>query len=105
MKKKTNKEKIEIKAKGIDLEEALRPYIKRYSYEEQDEVNNPKHYTNGNIECIDAMQSAYGTEAVKHFCLCNAFKYLWRCEQKGNTSLDLNKAKWYIDKYLKLSDL
>ena len=43
-----------------------------------DPVNRPAHYTSGGIECIDAMQAAFGAEAVKNFCLCNAFKYLWR---------------------------
>ena len=43
-----------------------------------DPVNHPSHYTQGNIECIDAMQAAYGKESVMHFCKCNAFKYQWK---------------------------
>ena len=35
------------------------------------------------------------------FCLLNAFKYLWRCNFK-NGSEDVEKAQWYIDKYLEL---
>lgn len=63
-----------------------------------DNVNNPKHYTNSNIECIDAMISAYGVTAVMDFCKCNAFKYQWRFEQKNGIE-DLHKAAWYNQKY------
>ena len=43
--------------------------------EVNDNVNHPSHYTQGGIECSDAMESAYGTEADIMFCMCNAFKY------------------------------
>lgn len=65
-------------------------------------VNNPEHYCSGNIECIDAMESAYGIEAVKNFCICNAFKYLWRFNKK-NKDEDVNKMMWYINKYKDLN--
>lgn len=57
-----------------------------------DPVNRPAHYTSGGIECIDAMTAAFGAEAVKDFCLCNAFKYLWRHRQKNGVE-DLKKAR------------
>ena len=66
-----------------------------------DNVNNPKHYTNGKIDCIDAMISAYGITAVMDFCKCNAFKYQWRFEQKNGIE-DLHKAAWYNQKYEEL---
>ena len=48
-----------------------------------DNVNHPKHYTQGGIECIDALAAATvelkGIEAV---CTANAIKYLWRWKQK-----------------------
>lgn len=67
-------------------------------------INHPSHYNQGKIECIDAMVSAYGKEAVMDFCLCNAMKYIWRMpyKNKGNTSEDLHKAIWYLNKYLDL---
>ena len=67
-----------------------------------DMVNNPSHYTDSPIECIDAMEAAYGTEAVMWFCICNAFKYQWRFKKKKKEIEDLNKSKWYIDKYIHL---
>lgn len=64
-------------------------------------VNHPEHYNQGNIECIDAMISAYGNEAVTNFCICNVFKYIWRFRAK-NGQEDLNKAKWYLNKAIEI---
>ena len=63
-----------------------------------DNVNHPAHYEGQtSIECIEAMQIAFGKRAVADFCLCNAFKYLWRHKNK-NGQEDLRKAQWYLDK-------
>ena len=67
-----------------------------------DPVNNPSHYTQGNIQCIDAMVSAFGKEAVAIWCKLNAFKYIWR-ESHKNGIEDVNKAIWYLNKYKELS--
>lgn len=69
-----------------------------------DLVNHPPHYE-GNIECIDAMIEVLGKEGVIHFCIGNAFKYIWRCTKKHKSPIeDLRKAKWYIDKALDLME-
>ena len=47
-------------------------------------INHPEHYQGQGIECIDAMEAAYGTQAVIDFCRCNAFKYQWRAGKKEN---------------------
>ena len=63
-----------------------------------DNVNHPAHYeSQTSIECIDAMQVAFGKKAVIDFCMCNAFKYLWRHTHKNGVE-DLRKAQWYLDK-------
>lgn len=67
-------------------------------------VNHPQHYAQGNIECIDAMISAYGNDAVRDFCKINAFKYLWRLGHKDEEAQEIGKIKWYLDKYLELSN-
>lgn len=67
-----------------------------------DTVNKPEHYASSKIECIDAMESAFGIEAVKHFCLCNAFKYIFRSQKKNGVE-DFEKAMWYENKYIELS--
>lgn len=82
------------------LEEAAR--IMGYEVIEDvkpDPVNRPAHYTSGGIECIDAMQAAFGAEEVKDFCLCNAFKYLWRHRNKNGVE-DLKKARWYLNRLI-----
>ena len=68
-----------------------------------DNVNHPKHYTQGKIDCIDAMIEAFGVEEVKSFCKCNAFKYLWRSKHKNGVE-DIEKAIWYTNKYVELSN-
>lgn len=35
-----------------------------------DVVENPAHYTDSNIECIDAMVAAKGVDSVIAFCEC-----------------------------------
>lgn len=69
-----------------------------------DDVTKPEHYTIGAIECIDAMIAARGWDAVTDFCICNAFKYLWRAGKKANNVeiKDLKKAQWYINKAVEL---
>tara|TARA_R110001606_G_scaffold347973_1_gene497419 strand:- start:56 stop:325 length:270 start_codon:yes stop_codon:yes gene_type:complete len=62
----------------------------------KDLVNNPKHYTQGTVECKDAMISAFGQENYKVFCKLNAFKYLWRSDHKDNPTQDIEKALWYM---------
>lgn len=65
-----------------------------------DPVNHPAHYETGGIECFDAIVASQGTDAAMSFCLCNAFKYIWRCQHKGKTVEDIEKAIWYLNKYL-----
>ena len=67
-----------------------------------DMINEPPHYSTGKFECIEVMQEAIGTEAVKDFCICNAFKYLYRHKRK-NGKEDIQKAVWYLNKYLELT--
>ena len=69
-----------------------------------DNVNHPAHYTSGGIECIDGMVAAFGREYVMHYCLCNAFKYIWRCEHKGKRVEDIQKAVWYLNKWQSLAE-
>ena len=65
----------------------------------KDVVNHPDHYETGKFECFDVMEEVFGTEAVKNFCLCNAFKYLYRCKRKNGLE-DLKKAQWYLEKLI-----
>ena len=64
---------------------------------QHDNVNNPQHYAGStSLECIECMRVTFGAKAVYDFCLCNAFKYLWRYKNK-NGEEDIKKARWYLD--------
>lgn len=66
-------------------------------------ISKPKHYNReGGMECIDEMILVFGKEAVKHFCLCNAWKYRYRAADK-NGEEDLKKSDWYLNKYKELN--
>lgn len=68
-----------------------------------DNINHPKYYNQGKYECIDVMESVFGKEALKNFCILNAFKYIYRNEYK-NGAEDIKKAVWYLNKYLELDN-
>ena len=68
-----------------------------------DNVNHPAHYETGKFECIDVMVETQGEEAVKAYCLCAAFKYLYRPHRKNGLE-DIKKARWYLDKYVELEE-
>jgi hypothetical protein len=67
----------------------------------KDNVNHPSHYTQGAIECIDAIKEAtkglFGIEAV---CTGNIIKYVWRWKFKNGVE-DLRKAEWYLQRLIK----
>ena len=66
-----------------------------------DMVNHPQHYTQGGIECIDALKAAtVGKRGIEAVCVANVIKYLWRYEEKNGIE-DVCKAKWYIEHLLK----
>ena len=62
-----------------------------------DNVNHPDHYTSGDIECIDAIKAALGSELFLGYLWGNAIKYLWRWPRK-NLDEDLEKMKFYIER-------
>lgn len=68
-----------------------------------DEINHPQRYAGGKYECIDVMTDVFGVDAVRNFCKLNAFKYIWR-EQNKNGVEDIKKAVWYLNKLIELSE-
>ena len=93
--------------KGTDeeLQEILYNYRKEHecNVPAHDAVEHPAHYETGKFECIDVMLETQGVEAVKDFCVCNAFKYLYRHGRK-NGAEDIKKAIWYLNKWVELDD-
>lgn len=65
-----------------------------------DNVNHPLHYTQGGIECIDALKAAtVGKTGIEAVCVANVIKYLWRYEEKNGIE-DVNKAQWYLNRLI-----
>jgi predicted transcriptional regulator len=72
-------------------------HINEKKVKPSDPVNSPSHYTNGSVECIDAIESMLTKEEFTGFLRGNILKYQWRYKQK-NGAEDLKKAQWYFDK-------
>ena len=64
-----------------------------------DMVNHPSHYTDGGIETIDFIEAKN-----LPYHLGNAVKYISRAGKKEpeKTIEDLQKAVWYINRYISM---
>ena len=61
-----------------------------------DVVENPKHYTQSEIECIDYIEAMIRPyTGVVAGSLQNVLKYTWRAHDK-NGQEDIQKARWYL---------
>lgn len=71
--------------------------IQQYEY-----VDGPAHYHG--TECIENMRKLFGDEAVRWFCICNAYKYRFRDGSKPGVAAeqDEEKARWYEDYAVKM---
>ena len=67
---------------------------------EEDNINHPAHYTQGTIECIDAIESSMTPEEFRGYLKGCQIKYLWRYQHKGGME-DLKKCRWYLDRLIK----
>lgn len=67
-----------------------------------DNVSHPSHYTNGEIECIEAIKSSMTEEAYRGYLKGNIMKYIWRYQLKNNPVEDLKKAQWYLCRLIEL---
>lgn len=66
-----------------------------------DMINQPPHYTYGDIEIIDVIEmitSQYPADVA--FVIGNAIKYISRAPHKNGVE-DLNKAVWYLNRAIK----
>lgn len=58
-------------------------------------IDHPSHYNKGKIEVIDFIE-----DQGLSFHLGNVIKYIARAGSKGDKLEDLNKARWYLDRYI-----
>lgn len=63
---------------------------------------NPEYYKDGNIECIDALETvaSLNQERSEIPSQMNAIKYLWRYNNKENPFRDIQKTLWYVARIL-----
>lgn len=64
-----------------------------------DNVNHPSHYTQGAVECIDALKASMTKEEFIGYLKGCQMKYVWRYRMKGGVE-DLRKARWYLDRLI-----
>ena len=64
-----------------------------------DNVNHPSHYTQGSIECIDAIEASMEPAEFRGAMKANIIKYLWRYEYKNGLE-DLKKARFYLERMI-----
>jgi len=77
-------------------------YDDYYVEEEEavDNINEPPHYGNGEIECIDYMKDNMDHMMFMGYLEGNAKKYMHRYRHKGKPVEDLEKAQWYLDRLI-----
>jgi len=64
-----------------------------------DMVNNPAHYTQGEMEAKDIIRVILGNK-YKYWLLGSCLKYIIRHEYKGEIIQDLRKSEWFLKEYI-----
>lgn len=70
--------------------------IKMPESSKPDNVNHPKHYLKGGLECIQVIEAQLTPEQNKGYLYGNVLKYMWRWQDKNGLE-DLRKAKHYLE--------
>ena len=67
-----------------------------------DLVNQPSHYTSGKFEVIDVIEDAiqHAPDPTEGYLQGQTLKYLLRMWNKGNSSEDAKKARWYLNRLI-----
>ena len=69
--------------------------IKMPESSKHDNVNSPKHYCKGGLECIQVIKAQLTPEQYKGYLYGNVLKYMWRWPDKNGLE-DLRKAAHYL---------
>ena len=64
------------------------------------EISKPKHYTQGSVECLDAIDSMLEESSRIDFYRSQIVKYVWRLRDKGAPLKDAQKARFYLDRLI-----
>jgi len=65
-----------------------------------DVVNSPKHYTQGNRETIEVIRDYMTDGEFVGYLKGNIIKYVGRFKFKGKPLEDLQKAQWYLNRLI-----
>jgi hypothetical protein len=93
-------QEIDSRVIGYDIPIADLSYDPPTFSEENDAVNNPDHYNNGKVECIDYLKDNLPWEAYTGYLEGNCKKYLHRFRYKKKPLEDLKKARWYLERLI-----
>jgi hypothetical protein len=65
-----------------------------------DMVNHPSHYMSSLARCRGCGRQIECIDVIEHMpcCPANVIKYVWRCDLKGDSIENLEKAKWYLER-------
>lgn len=69
-----------------------------------DMVNQPPHYNQGDIECIQAIEASMTPLEFLGYLKGSIIKYTWRYRYKDAPIEDLEKANWYLARLMKCVD-
>jgi len=78
---------------------AAKPKKDKATVVEADKVN-PPHYKVGGIEVIDYIKAKLTPEEFRGYLKGNVLKYVSREGHKNGDTKDLEKANWYIGRYI-----
>lgn len=70
--------------------------IKMPESSKADNVNRPKHYLKGGLECIQVIKAELTPEQYRGYLYGNVLKYMWRWQDKNGLE-DLRKAAKYLE--------
>ena len=77
--------------------------VKEDIWRADDMVNHPPHYTQGDVECIDAIKASMELREYIGFLKGQVIKYIWRFEKKWDPTEDLKKARYYLEKLIEFT--
>ena len=69
--------------------------IKMPESSKHDNVNSPKHYCKGGLECIQVIKAQLTPQQYEGYLYGNVLKYMWRWPEKNGIE-DLRKAAHYL---------
>lgn len=70
--------------------------IKMPESSKPDNVNHPKHYLKGGLECIQVIKAQLTSQQYEGYLYGNVLKYMWRWPDKNGLE-DLRKAAKYLE--------